>query len=76
LALIGALVEEFVAGTGRVAMPGTAYEILNNQGYQLEIPRMFAAMFLITAQAYIFWDGRPVEASHWERGTTASSREA
>src|SRR6516165_8163441 len=47
LALIGAVVAEFVAGTGG-RNAGLAYEILLS-GYQLEIPRMFAALFLITA---------------------------
>src|SRR5262249_25944350 len=47
LALIGAVVAEFVAGTGG-RNAGLAYEILQS-GYQLEIPRMFAALFLITA---------------------------
>ena len=37
---------EFVAGTGG-RNAGLAYEILQ-AGYQLEIPRMFAALFLIT----------------------------
>lgn len=46
LALIGAVVAEFVAGTGG-SNTGLAYEILQ-AGYQLDIPRMFAALFLIT----------------------------
>jgi NitT/TauT family transport system permease protein len=47
LALIGAVVGEFVAGTGGRSS-GLAYEILQS-GFQLDIPRMFAALFLITA---------------------------
>lgn len=47
LALIGAVVAEFVAGTGGRSA-GLAYEILQS-GFQLDIPRMFAALFLITA---------------------------
>ncbi len=47
LALIGAVVAEFVAGTGGSGA-GLAYEILQS-GFQLDIPRMFAALFLITA---------------------------
>ena len=47
LALIGAVVAEFVAGTGGNAS-GLAYRILES-GYQLRIPRMFAALFLISA---------------------------
>ena len=46
LALIGAVVAEFVAGTGG-RNAGLAYEILQ-AGFQIEIPRMFAALFLIT----------------------------
>jgi NitT/TauT family transport system permease protein len=46
LALIGAVVAEFVAGTGGRSA-GLAYEILLS-GFQLDIPRMFAALFLIT----------------------------
>jgi NitT/TauT family transport system permease protein len=47
LALIGAVVAEFVAGTGGSAS-GLAYRILES-GYQLRIPRMFAALVLISA---------------------------
>jgi NitT/TauT family transport system permease protein len=46
LSLIGAVVAEFVAGTGGRGA-GLAYEILQ-AGFQLDIPRMFAALFLIT----------------------------
>ncbi|MBL4610457.1 MAG: ABC transporter permease [Pseudomonas sp.] len=46
LALIGAVVAEFVAGTGG-AKAGLAYMILQS-GYNLQIPRMFAALALIT----------------------------
>lgn len=47
LALIGAVVAEFVAGTGGNAS-GLAYRILE-AGYQLRIPRMVAALVLISA---------------------------
>jgi NitT/TauT family transport system permease protein len=46
LSLIGAVVAEFVAGTGGTGT-GLAYQILQS-GYQLNIPRMFAALVLIT----------------------------
>jgi NitT/TauT family transport system permease protein len=46
LALIGAVVAEFVAGTGGTAS-GLAYQILL-AGLQLDIPRLFAALLLIT----------------------------
>ena len=62
LALIGAVVAEFVAGTGG-RNTGLAYEILQ-AGFQLEIPRMFAALFLITIAGIVLFlrDGRPVQA--------------
>jgi NitT/TauT family transport system permease protein len=47
LALIGAVVAEFVAGTGGSGA-GLAYQILL-AGFQLNIPRLFAALVLITA---------------------------
>jgi NitT/TauT family transport system permease protein len=47
LALIGAVVAEFVAGTGGT-QSGLAYQILQ-AGLQLNIPRLFAALLLITA---------------------------
>ena len=46
LALIGAVVAEFVAGTGGTRS-GIAYQILMSS-YNLQIPRMFAALFLTT----------------------------
>ncbi len=47
LSLIGAVVAEFVAGTGG-RNSGLAYLILN-AGFQLDIPLMFAALALIAA---------------------------
>ena len=46
LALIGAVVAEFVAGTGGSAS-GLAYRILE-AGYRLQIPRLFAALLLLS----------------------------
>jgi len=46
LALIGAVVAEFVAGTGGTSA-GLAYEILQ-AGFQINIPRLFAALVLIS----------------------------
>jgi NitT/TauT family transport system permease protein len=46
LALIGAVVAEFVAGTGG-SETGLAYRILE-AGYRLQIPRMFAALVLLS----------------------------
>ena len=53
LALIGAVVAEFVAGTGGRSA-GLAYEILQ-AGFQLDIPRMFAALFLITVTGVLLF---------------------
>jgi NitT/TauT family transport system permease protein len=53
LALIGAVVAEFVAGTGGTAS-GLAYQILMS-GFQLNIPRLFAALFLITATGVVLF---------------------
>jgi NitT/TauT family transport system permease protein len=46
LALIGAVVAEFVAGTGGTET-GLAFRILE-AGYRLAIPRLFAALFLLS----------------------------
>lgn len=47
LALVGAVVAEFVAGSGGFAS-GLAYRILES-GYRLQIPRMFASLALLSA---------------------------
>ncbi len=53
LALIGAVVAEFVAGTGGTGA-GLAYQILQS-GYQLNIPRMFAALVLISVTGVVIF---------------------
>lgn len=53
LALIGAVVAEFVAGTGGTGS-GLAYQILQ-AGFQLNIPRLFAALFLITVTGIVLF---------------------
>ncbi len=53
LALIGAVVAEFVAGTGGAAS-GLAYRILE-AGYTLQIPRMFAALTLLAASGVLLY---------------------
>ena len=53
LALIGAVVAEFVAGTGG-AETGLAFRILE-AGYRLAIPRLFAALFLLSATGIIIY---------------------
>lgn len=61
LALVGAVVAEFVAGSGGFAS-GLAYRIME-AGYRLEIPRMFAALAMlsmagIAIDAGLAWFGR------------------
>lgn len=46
LALVGAVVAEFVAGSGGFAS-GLAFRILE-AGYRLQVPRMFAALALLS----------------------------
>jgi NitT/TauT family transport system permease protein len=53
LALIGAVVAEFVAGTGG-AQSGLAYRILE-AGYTLQIPRMFAALLLVSMTGVVIF---------------------
>jgi NitT/TauT family transport system permease protein len=53
LALIGAVVAEFVAGTGGQGA-GLAYQILM-AGIQLNVPRLFAALVLITLTGIAFY---------------------
>lgn len=54
LALIGAVVAEFVAGTGGQGA-GLAYQILQ-AGFQINIPRLFAALALISVTGVLlFW---------------------
>jgi NitT/TauT family transport system permease protein len=65
LALIGAVVAEFVAGTGGTGT-GLAYQILQS-GYQLNIPRMFAALVLITATGVLLFAGMAV-LTKWALG--------
>jgi NitT/TauT family transport system permease protein len=53
LALIGAVVAEFVAGTGGTSS-GLAYRILE-AGYTLAIPRMFAALALLAVSGVLLY---------------------
>jgi NitT/TauT family transport system permease protein len=53
LSLIGAMAAEFVAGTGG-AKSGLAYQILI-ASYNLQIPRMFAALFLTTIAGIVIF---------------------
>jgi NitT/TauT family transport system permease protein len=53
LSLIGAIVAEFAAGTAGTGS-GLAYRILE-AGYRLNIPRMFAAVLLISATGVLIF---------------------
>ncbi|MBY4891332.1 ABC transporter permease [Rhodobacteraceae bacterium N5(2021)] len=53
LALIGAVVAEYVAGSGGLAS-GLAFRILE-AGYRLNIPRMFAALILIAVTGVVIY---------------------
>jgi NitT/TauT family transport system permease protein len=53
MALIGAVVAEFVAGTGGWSA-GLAYRILQ-AGFQLDIPLMFAALLLIAMTGVVLY---------------------
>lgn len=55
LSLIGAVVAEYVAGTGGIGS-GLAFRILE-AGYRLNIPRMFAALILIAAAGVVIFAG-------------------
>jgi NitT/TauT family transport system permease protein len=77
LALIGAVVAEFVAGTGG-AETGLAYRILE-AGYRLAIPRLFAALFLLSVTGiaiYLVLDliSRRL-LRHWHESATAQEEE-
>ena len=53
LALVGAVVAEFVAGSGGFAS-GLAYRIIE-ASYRLEIPRMFAALVLLAISGIVIY---------------------
>ncbi|MGD1907693.1 MAG: ABC transporter permease [Leptolyngbyaceae cyanobacterium] len=67
LALIGAVVAEFVAGTGG-SRAGIAYQILM-ASYNLQIPRMFAALIMTTALGVMIFVGLTLLSdrllNHW-----------
>jgi NitT/TauT family transport system permease protein len=77
LALIGAVVAEFVAGTGG-AETGLAFRILE-AGYRLAIPRMFAALFLLSLTGiviYLVLDGLSrVLLRHWHESALEAEEE-
>jgi len=55
LSLIGAIVAEYVAGTGGIGS-GLAFRILE-ASYRLNIPRMFAALLLIAVTGVVIYAG-------------------
>jgi NitT/TauT family transport system permease protein len=77
LALIGAVVAEFVAGTGG-AETGLAFRILE-AGYRLAIPRLFAALFLLSLTGiviYLVLDGLSrVLLRHWHESALDEEEE-
>jgi len=76
LSLIGAVVAEFVAGTGGRSA-GLAYEILQS-GFQLDIPRMFAALLLITVTGVLLFGLmvglQSVLLGHWHESALEAER--
>ena len=76
LALIGAIVAEFVAGTGGAAS-GLAYRILE-AGYQLKIDRMFAALALVSLMGVVIfavlWFLSWLLLRHWHESAMGSGR--
>jgi NitT/TauT family transport system permease protein len=77
LALIGAVVAEFVAGTGD-AETGLAFRILE-AGYRLAIPRLFAALFLLSLTGIVIyllldWLSRRV-LQHWHESASQAEEE-
>jgi NitT/TauT family transport system permease protein len=70
LALIGAVVAEFVAGTGG-AGAGLAYQILQS-GFRLNIPRMFAALLLISLTGVLLFAAM-AWLSRWALGSWHAS---
>ena len=77
LALIGAVVAEFVAGTGG-AETGLAFRILE-AGYRLAIPRLFAALFLLSLTGIVIyllldWLSRRV-LRHWHESASQAEEE-
>jgi len=53
LALVGAVVAEFVAGSGGFAS-GLAYRVIE-ASYREEIPRMFAALMLLAVTGMVIY---------------------
>jgi NitT/TauT family transport system permease protein len=78
LALVGAVVAEFVAGTGGNSA-GLAYEILQ-ASFQMDIPRMFAALFMITLTGLTLYMAtsslRRLVLRHWHQSDHTDGKTA
>jgi NitT/TauT family transport system permease protein len=77
LALIGAVVAEFVAGTGGTET-GLAFRILE-AGYRLEIPRLFAALALLSLTGIVIYLLLDLLSRrllrHWHESATTAEEE-
>src|SRR5438094_275586 len=77
LALIGAVVAEFVAGTGG-AETGLAFRILE-AGYRLAIPRLFAALLLLSLTGLVIYLLLDLLSRrlfrHWHESAAAAEQE-
>jgi NitT/TauT family transport system permease protein len=77
LALIGAVVAEFVAGSGGTET-GLAFRILE-AGYRLAIPRMFAALFLLSLTGIAIYLALDLVSRlllrHWHESALADEEE-
>jgi NitT/TauT family transport system permease protein len=77
LALIGAVVAEFVAGTGGTET-GLAFRILE-AGYRLAIPRLFAALLLLSATGILIYAALDFVSRlllrHWHESAIAEGDE-
>lgn len=76
LALIGAIAAEFVAGTGGQGS-GLAFQILQ-AGYQMNMPRLFAALFLISGAGMVIHLGLTgvshLALRHWHESALRRER--
>jgi NitT/TauT family transport system permease protein len=76
LALIGAVVAEFVAGTGG-AETGLAFRLLE-AGYRLQIPKMFAALLLLSLTGIVIYAALQALSTyllrHWHESALDAER--
>ncbi len=76
LSLVGAVVAEFIAGTGGTSA-GLAYQIMQ-ASFQLDIPQMFAALFLITLTGVLLFAAmvklQQILLGHWHESAMEAER--